>query len=55
VTTSNIYEIEYMIIDCRGEQRTDSHRFYAYKVPGYQIVFGLEGLEKLKAGYYNWV
>jgi hypothetical protein len=42
-----------MITDYRGEQRTDSHWFYAYKVPGYQIVFGLEGLKKLKAGYYN--
>jgi hypothetical protein len=31
----------------------DSYRFYAYKVPGYRMVFGLEGLEKLKAGYYN--
>jgi hypothetical protein len=24
-------------------------------VPGYRIVFGLEGLKKLKAGYYDWV
>jgi hypothetical protein len=42
-----------MIIDYQGEQRTDSYWFYAYKVPGYRIIFGLEGLEKLKAGYYN--
>jgi hypothetical protein len=55
VKTSNVYEIECTITDCRGEQRTDSYRFYACKVPGYRMVFGLEGLEKLKAGYYDWV
>jgi hypothetical protein len=33
----------------------DFYWFYAYKVPRYQIVFGLEGLKKLKARYYNWV
>jgi hypothetical protein len=53
VKTSNVYEIECTITDCRGEQRTDSYRFYACKVPGYRMVFGLEGLEKLKAGYYD--